>query len=74
MEALRLDPEYFSGHLRLASLYGLAGRTDAAKAELLAALKINPRFTMAMAESFYASSNKASTERFKLGLRNAGLP
>jgi hypothetical protein len=29
---------------------------------------------MAMAEAFYAASNKASTERFKLGLRNAGLP
>ena len=72
-EAVRLDPDYFSGRLRLASLYGLTGRADAAKAELAAALKINPRFTMGMAESFYASSHKASTERFKLGLRNAGL-
>ena len=72
-EAVRLDPEYFSGRLRLASLYGLIDQTDAAKGELAAALNINPKFTMAMAESFYASSNKASTERFKLGLRNAGL-
>jgi hypothetical protein len=28
----------------------------------------------AMADAFYASSNKASSERFKLGLRKAGLP
>jgi adenylate cyclase len=72
-EAVRIDPEYFSGHLRLASLYGLADRADAAKAELAAALSINSRFTMAMAENFYASSNKVSTERFKLGLCKAGL-
>jgi adenylate cyclase len=73
-ETARLDPNYFSGRLRLASLYGLTDQADAAKAELAAALHINPRFTMAMAEGFYASSSKASTERFKLGLRKAGLP
>jgi hypothetical protein len=28
---------------------------------------------MAMAEAFYASSSKTSTERFKLGLCKAGL-
>jgi adenylate cyclase len=72
-EAVRLDPDYFSGHLRLASLYGLADQANAAKAELAAALRVNPRFTMAAAEGFYASSSKASTERFKLGLRKAGL-
>jgi adenylate cyclase len=72
-EAVRREPDYFSGHLRLASLYGLADQIDAAKAELSAALRINPKFTMAMAEAFYASSNNESTERFKLGLRKAGL-
>ena len=71
---IRSDPGYFSGHLRLASLYGLVGRADAAKTSLTAALRINPKFTMAMAEGFYVSSSKASTERFKVGLRKAGLP
>ena len=73
-ESVHREPDYFSGHLRLASLYGLTQRLDAAKAALATALRINPKFTMAMAEAFYAASNKASTERFKLGLRNAGLP
>ena len=72
-ESVRRDPDYFSGHLRLASLYGLGDQIEPAKAELAAALRINPKFTMAMAETFYASSNKASSERFKLGLRKAGL-
>ena len=72
-EFVRRDPDYFSGHLRLASLYGLGDQIEPAKAELAAALRINPKFTMAMAETFYASSNKASSERFKLGLRKAGL-
>ena len=72
-ESVRRDPDYFSGHLRLASLYGLGDQIELAKAELAAALRINPKFTMAMAETFYASSNKASSERFKLGLRKAGL-
>lgn len=58
----------------LASLYGLGDQIEPAKAELAAALRINPKFTMAMADAFYASSNKASNERFKLGLRKAGLP
>jgi adenylate cyclase len=72
-ESVRRDPDYFSGHLRLASLYGLGEQIEPAKAELAAALRINPKFTIAMAETFYASSNKASTERFKLGLHKAGL-
>jgi tetratricopeptide (TPR) repeat protein len=73
-EAVRREPDYFSSHLRLASPYGLTQRLDAAKAALAAALRINPKFTMAMAEAFYAPSNKVSTERFKLGLRKAGIP
>jgi adenylate cyclase len=53
-ESVRRDPDYFSGHLRLASLYGLGEQIEPAKAELAAALRINPKFTMAMAETFYA--------------------
>ena len=36
--AVRREPDYFSGHLRLASLYGLTERLDAAKSALAAAL------------------------------------
>ncbi|HUB94422.1 MAG TPA: hypothetical protein VL993_00805, partial [Stellaceae bacterium] len=72
-EAVQGAPDYFAGRLRLASLYGLEDRIDEAKMELAAALQINPRFTMAMAEAFYASASPHSTERFKRGLRKAGL-
>ena len=72
-ETVRRDPDYFSGHLRLASLYGLENDIERGKASLANALRINPKFTMAMVEDFYVSSSKVSTERFKLGLRKAGL-
>ena len=73
-QAARREPDYFSAHLRLASLYGLADRIDVARAELAVALRINAKFKMVMAEAFYASSKIASAERFKLGLRKVGLP
>jgi adenylate cyclase len=73
VEAVRLEPEYFSGHLRLASLYGLTGQIEEAQQQLAIALRINPKFSMAMADAFYASAKKESTDRFKLGLTKAGL-
>jgi adenylate cyclase len=72
-EAIGRDPDYFSGHIRLASLYGLTGEIPAAKSALAAALRINPKFTMGMTEAFYASARADSTERFRNGLRQAGL-
>jgi len=72
--AVRLEPDYFSGHLRLASLYGLTGQIEEAQKQLAIALRINPKFTMAMVDAFYASAKKESTERFRLGLTKAGLP
>jgi tetratricopeptide (TPR) repeat protein len=55
--AVRLEPDYFSGHLRLASLYGLTGQIEEAQKQLAIALRINPKFTMAMVDAFYASSS-----------------
>jgi adenylate cyclase len=74
VQAVHREPDYFAGHLRLASLYGLTDRIEFAEAELDAALKINPRFTISMADAFYGSANAASTLRFKRGLSRAGLP
>jgi adenylate cyclase len=72
--AVRRDPNYFAGHLRLASLYGLAGRSADASAAVSEALRINPRFRLSMAAIFYSSANAELTERFVEGLRKAGLP
>lgn len=67
------DPDYFSGHLRLASLYGLSGRTSEAKAQVSTLLRINPRFDLSRAPSFYLTANPDFLAHFIEGLRAAGL-
>jgi adenylate cyclase len=74
LRAVQRDPNYFAGHLRLASLYGLADRSAEASAALAEALRINPRFKISMAETFYSSVDPNLTNRFVEGLRKAGLP
>ena len=72
--AIGRDPNYFAGRLRLASLLALAGHLDEAGREIQEALRINPRFNLTRAASFYPTSNPDSLERFVGGLRSAGLP
>jgi adenylate cyclase len=72
--AVTQDPDYFAGHLRLASLYGLTGRIDDAKMQAAEVLRINPRFDLSRALSFYLTANPDFLERFMDGLRSAGLP
>jgi tetratricopeptide (TPR) repeat protein len=72
--AVAQDPDYFAGHLRLASLYGLTGRIDDAKMQADEVLRINPRFDLSRAPSFYLTANPDFLERFVDGLRKAGLP
>ncbi len=72
--AVARDPEYFAGHLRLASLYGLTGRIDDAKMQAAEVLRINPRFNLSRAPSFYLTAIPDFLERFMDGLRLAGLP
>ena len=71
--AVAQDPDYFAGHLRLASLYGLTGRIDDAKMQAAEVLRINPRFDLSRAPSFYLTANPDFLERFVDGLRMAGL-
>lgn len=68
------DPDYFSGHLRLASLYGLCGRLDEAQAQVTKLLRINPRFDLSRAPSFYVTAKPEFLDHFVEGLRKAGLP
>jgi tetratricopeptide (TPR) repeat protein len=72
--AIAREPNYFSGHLRLASLLGLADRIDEAEAQANEVLRINPRFDLSRAASFYPTANPNSLERFVAGLLKAGLP
>ncbi len=72
--AIGRDPNYFAGRLRLASLLALAGRLEEAGSQIKEALRINPRFNLTRAASFYPTSNPESLKRFVSGLRSAGLP
>jgi adenylate cyclase len=72
--AVNQDPDYFAGHLRLASLYGLKGQIDDAKRQVAEVLRINPRFNLSRAPSFYLTTNSDFLDRFVDGLRIAGLP
>jgi adenylate cyclase len=72
--AVEREPEYFSGHLRLAALYGLAGRSEEARYQVSELLRINPRFDVSRAEAFIGLGNPESLRRFVEGIRLAGVP
>ncbi|MBI3376284.1 MAG: adenylate/guanylate cyclase domain-containing protein [Betaproteobacteria bacterium] len=71
--ALARNPNYFSGHLRLASLLGLAGRLEKARTHAQEAMRINPRFDAGAVKSFYKTGDRAVLAKFTDGLKKAGL-
>lgn len=71
--AVQRDANYFSGHLRLASLLGIAGKTDAARAHAEQALRISPRIDRALLKGFYPTNNPEALARFLGGLDAAGI-
>ncbi len=71
--ALAQNQDYFSGHLRLASLLGLAGRLDEAKGHAAEARRINPRFGSHSLATYYSTKNQEALQRFISGLEAAGM-
>ena len=71
--ALTRNAKYFSGHLRLASLLGLAGRLDDAREHAQEAQRINPRFNIDAAQHFYRTNDPSALARFLRGLEAAGM-
>ena len=71
--ALAQNQDYFSGHPRLASLLGLAGRLDEAKQHAAEARRINPRFGPRLLAAYYPTKNQAALQRFVSGLEAAGI-
>ena len=71
--ALAQNQDYFSGHVRLASLLGLAGRLDEAKRHAAEALRINPRFGSHSVATYYSTKDPAALQRFIDGLEAAGF-
>ena len=72
-EAVTQAPTYFSGHLRLASLLGLAGHSEEARRLAQRARTLNPRFDRQWLEVFYRAPDKAAFDRFLEGLKAAGI-
>ena len=71
--ATEQHPTYFAGHLRLASLLGLASETESAGRHLAEAKALNPRINRGIAAEFYNSRDAAALERFLSGLEAAGM-
>jgi adenylate cyclase len=71
--AVERDDDYFSGHVRLISLLGLAGRLKDARHHRMEAQRINPRFDSKSLASYYRSPNPEVTARFSEGLKRAGM-
>jgi adenylate cyclase len=71
--AIAQSQDYFSGHLRLASMLGLAGRLDEAKEHAAEARRINPRFGPHSLATYYSTKNQEALQRFISGLEAAGM-
>lgn len=71
--AVSRQPNYFSGHLRLAGMLGRAGRLERAKRHGQEALRINPRFDAAAAKAYYVTADADAYASFIEGLRKAGI-
>jgi tetratricopeptide (TPR) repeat protein len=73
-EAIKLWPDYVSGHIGLAAICSLAGQMEEARAEVQEILKINPQISLAdIAKNGYFSLQTADKDRLIGALRNAGL-
>ena len=71
--AVGRDPNYFSGHLRLASLLATLGRMGEARHHAEEARRFNPRFGRASIPAYYTTTNKAALAKFVDGLEKAAF-
>ena len=71
-KALKKNPDHFPALTIMASAYGLSGQLDEARAVVSQILKINPNIAVENAGKGY--KYEADAERFRDGLRKAGLP
>ncbi len=73
-EMVGRQPNYMSAYLHLAGLYGSIGEMDAARSAVAEILRLDPKYRVAAASSFYLSANAERKEAFLEHLRRAGLP
>jgi adenylate cyclase len=73
-EIIARQPSYISAHLHLAGLFSSMGQMEPARAAVAEVLRLDPKYRLAAAESFYLSTNKERKQAFIESLRRAGLP
>jgi adenylate cyclase len=73
-EIVSRQPNMVSAHLNMAGLYSSLGQMDTARAEVAEVLRLDPKYRLAAASSFYLSSNEKRKRAFLENLRRAGLP
>ncbi len=73
-KALRIKPDFPSGHRLLAAIYGRMGRIDAARAALDRYLRLVPGQTVETLRKQLPIKRPEDMERLLDGLRKAGLP
>ena len=71
-ETLSRDPHFWWAHVNLASSYGLSGQEEAARAEVAAALKLKPTFSLTIMRHT-PLKDKAQLEEILTALGKAGL-
>jgi adenylate cyclase len=69
---LTRDPNFWWAHVNLVSSYGLSGQEEAARAEVAAALKLKPNFSLEIMRHV-PLRDKAHLEKILTALRKAGL-
>lgn len=73
-EIVKRQPNYISAHLHLAGLQGSLGNMAAARAAVAEVLRIDPKYRIGAAASFYLSADENRKRAFLDLLRSAGLP
>ncbi len=73
-EIVGRQPNFVPAHLHLAVLYSSMGETDAARSAVAEILRLDPKYRVAAASSFYISANPQRKEACLEHLRRAGLP
>lgn len=75
-KAAEMGPDSFLAHLKIADCYALSGRLEEAKAAVIKALKIFPKFTVMDQSGNFAENEKAQeiAKRLVKGRLMAGFP
>jgi adenylate cyclase len=73
-KAIEQNPKDLNGHVVLCAAYSSAGRMDDARRQAVEVLRINPKYSVVLAEKTSPQRNQDVKRRYFDALRKAGLP